>query len=173
MGVFTLQAAHLRTKVSDISVILRIVLMMIANGYSLRIAVAVSHASGWLSISAVALHKWMRKLGDYLAWLLAEVSQCESLFKPARWGGYDVIATDATTVERPGAKGTTGRVHIALRLCTLRCIEYKITTEKGGEHFGGFESMKSGQLWIGDRAYANPPQRCALTCLLGFDKRRK
>ena len=68
MGVFTLQAAHLRTKVPDVSVILRVVLMMIGNGYSLRTAVAVAHASGLLSICAVALHRWMRKLGDYLAW---------------------------------------------------------------------------------------------------------
>lgn len=154
IGLIAPQSEHLKTKVRDIADILRLVLMMVGHGFSLRVATATSAGVGHLAISAVALHKWMRNLGDYLMWLLAEVSKCSESFRPQRWGGYDIIATDATTVERPGAKGTTARVHVALRLSNLRCLEYKITSDKSGEHLGGFESMEPGQLWIGDRGYA-------------------
>jgi hypothetical protein len=156
-GLIGSHAEVLGTKVRDISEILRLVLMMVGNNFSLRVATATCAAAGILSISPVALHKWMRKIGDYLAWILAQTSKCDSLFEPQRWGGYDVIATDATSVERPGASGTTARVHLALRLSTLRCLEYKVTSDKVGEHLGGFECMGAEQLWIGDRGYTNPP----------------
>jgi hypothetical protein len=156
-GLIGSHSEVLGTKVRDISEVLRLVLMMVGNNFSLRVATATCAAAGILSISPVALHKWMRKIGDYLAWILAQVSKCDSLFEPQRWGGYDVIATDATTVERPGASGTTARVHLAIRLSTLRCLEYKVTSDKVGEHLGGFECMGAEQLWIGDRGYANPP----------------
>lgn len=129
---------------------------MVANGFSLRNTAALASVVDLPQISSVALHKWMRRIGDYIFWLLEQVSDSRSQFSPLRWGGYDIIATDATTVQRPGAQGTTARVHVALRLSTLRCVETKITTDRVGEHFAGFESMTAGQLWIADRGYANP-----------------
>lgn len=155
-GLIAAHPSYLRTKITHIDQVLRLILFMVANGLSLRNTVALARLVDLPDISAVALHKWMRKIGDYIFWLLDEISDARSQFSQHQWGGYDIIATDATTVQRPGAEGTTSRVHVALRLATLRCVETKITTERVGEHFAGFESMASGQLWIGDRCYANP-----------------
>ena len=61
-----------------------------------------------------------------------------------------------TLPTRPGAKGTTARVHYALRLSDLRLVQCYVTDEKGGETIRRF-SVSAGQLWVLDRAYANPP----------------
>jgi hypothetical protein len=47
-------------------------------------------------------------------------------------------------------------VHSALRLTDLRLYGIQMTDHKGGETFRRFEPV-AGQLWIGDRGYANPP----------------
>jgi hypothetical protein len=156
IGLIATYPGYLRTKITHIDQVLRLILFMVANGLSLRNTAALASVAGLPQISPVALHKWMRRIGDYIFWLLEQVSDSRAQFSPLRWGGYDIIATDATTVQRPGAKGTTDRVHVALRLSTLRCVETKITTDRVGEHFGGFELMRAGQLWIADRGYANP-----------------
>jgi len=70
--------------------------------------------------------------------------------------GYDIRAVDATTITRPGACGTTARVLYALQLTNLRPEQVQATDEHGGETFRRFD-IKRGQLWIGDRAYSNPP----------------
>jgi hypothetical protein len=75
---------------------------------------------------------------------------------PERWAGYEVIAVDASVVNNPGAKGTTSRVHKGMRLADLRVVEVHVTDEKGGETLRNF-APREGQLWVGDRVYANPP----------------
>ena len=47
-------------------------------------------------------------------------------------------------------------MHYALQLTSLRPDQLDVTDETGGETFRRFEPA-AGQLWVGDRAYANPP----------------
>jgi hypothetical protein len=149
--------AHMGTKVTDISQILRLVFYQVGNNFGLELATAAFAAAGILVISFVALHKWMTKLGPYLQQLLAQVVLVEhARFAPERWAGYELIATDGSAVMRPGAKSTTARVHYALRLSDLRPVETHVTDEKGGETLRRFHP-EQGQLWILDRGYANPP----------------
>jgi len=146
---------HLGAKVKDISDIVRLVLYQVATNSGLESATSAFAAVGLLTISFVALHKWMKKIGPYLQELVARmVSEEHAVFAPELWAGYEVIVTDATCVERPGAKGTTARVHYALRLTDLRPVEEHITDEKGGETLRRFHP-EPGQLWLGDRGYAN------------------
>src|ERR1035438_10837582 len=107
--------AHMQTKIRDIGVALRLVLHQAGTSSSLRATTALAAAIGVVSISAVSLHQWMKKLGPYLTALLGQMVPTTS-FAPAMWGGFHVIGGDATTVQRPGSKGTTARVHYALRL---------------------------------------------------------
>ena len=148
---------HLGAKVKDISDIVRLVLYQVATNSGLESATSAFAAVGLLTISFVALHKWMKKIGPYLQELVARmVSEEHAVFAPERWAGYEVIVTDASCVERPGAKGTTARLHYALRLTDLRPVEAHITDETGGETLRRFHP-EPGQLWIGDRGYANSP----------------
>jgi hypothetical protein len=107
-------------------------------------------------VSPVAVHLWERKMGPLFASLVADMAGTERAFAAQRWAGYDIVIVDASTVSRPGAEGTTARVHYALRLATLRPVYVEVTDDKGGETFRRFDPQ-AGELWMGDRGYANPP----------------
>jgi hypothetical protein len=154
MKLIRLQPAQLGAKVTDIEQALRLVLRY-SSGSSLRLTVAIGAAINVISISSVSLHKWMKKIGPYLAALLARMVN-SAAFAPEQWAGFDVIAGDATTVQRPGSKGTTARIHYALRLADLSTRHIEVTDEKGGETARRFRA-EPGELWLLDRGYSNPP----------------
>jgi hypothetical protein len=148
---------HLGAKVEDIGQILRLVLFMVATDSALAVATAAFAGAKLLTLSSVSLHQWMRQLGPYLAELLARMIGAEhAKFSPDRWAGYVPILIDASAVLNPGAKGTIMRVHKALRLSDLRVVAVVVTNEKTGETFRHFHP-EPGELYLGDRAYANPP----------------
>jgi hypothetical protein len=146
--------SHMNTKIKDIRDLLRVVLHYV-SGSSLRMTAALAAASGIVVLTSVALHKWMKKLGPYLAALLQRMVG-SAAFLPEHWGGLQIIIADATTVQRPGSKGTTARVHYALRLCDLSARHIEVTDDKGGETARRFRA-EPGELWVFDRVYANPP----------------
>ncbi len=159
--------SHIGAKVTDIGQILRLIFFHVATNSSLRVTTAMAAAANIVTISSVALHKWMRKVGPYVAKLLALMTNAKEIFAPHRWAGYDIRVVDATTVTRPGACTTTARVHYSMKLTTLRPDQIKVTDETGGETFRRFEVGKR-QLWMGDRGYANPPG-IASVCSKGGD----
>lgn len=160
MGLIRERPAHLGVKILHIGQILRLVLHQAGTSSSLRATTALAAATNVVTIAAVSLHKWMIKLGPYLTELLARMVEV-SAFAPARWGGLHVIAADATTVQRPGSKGTTARVHYALRLADLSPRHIEVTDEHGGETARRFRA-EPGEVWLLDRAYANPPGVAAI-----------
>ncbi len=96
---------HMGTKVTDIGQILRLVLYQCARNIGQQAAAAAFAAAGLLAISHVALHQWMKKLGPYLAELVAiMVAESARVFLPELWAVYELIGVDATCVQRPGAK---------------------------------------------------------------------
>ena len=108
-----------------------------------------------VDLAATSLHAWERKLGPYLAELLARMVDANDMFSPMRWSGYEIILADGTVVTRPGAKGTTARVLYALRLSNMTLLKCLVTDEHGSESLRVFE-VRRGQLWICDRFYSNP-----------------
>jgi hypothetical protein len=117
---------------------------------------AATTSNSLVDMSSVALHKWERKLGPYLAELLARLLDSKSAFSALQWSGYDIVLADGTTVTRPGAQGTTARVLYALHLEDMTLLQCLVTDEHGSESLRAFE-VHPGQLWIGDRFYCNPP----------------
>jgi hypothetical protein len=154
---------HLHTKVKDIEPVLRLVLHRAGLEASLKTTTGEAAAADLIQLSGVALHKWERKLAPYLAELSARLWEAPTSFAADRWSGYDVLAVDATVVTRPGAEGTTARVHQVLRLATLTFVKSLVTDDQGGETLRLHEDVaRAGQLWIADRIYANPPGIAAL-----------
>ena len=150
-------------KVRDVAVLLRLVFFHVGANASLATTTAVAAAANIVTMSHVALHKWMSKLGPYLAALLGAMTDSARQFAAEKWAGYQIFIVDATVVTRPGAQGTTARVHYALRLSDLHPVQADVTDDKGGETLQRFiEHAGRGQLWIGDRGYANPPGLAAL-----------
>jgi len=150
MGLLRDRPSHMKTKIRDIGVALRLVLHQAGTSSSLRATAALAAATGVVSMSAVSLHQWMKKLGPYLTALLAQMVSTTS-FAPAMWGGFHVIGGDATTVQRPASKATTARVHYALRLADLTPRHIEVTDEHGGETARRFraEVGSSSGFWVG------------------------
>ena len=152
---------HMGAKVKDIGDVLRLVFHRAGTSSSLRKTTAQAHATHILSISAVALQKWFVKIGPYLAALLRRMVD-SAAYAAQKWAGFDIIAGDATTVQRPGSKGTTARVHYALRLADLTPRHIDVTDEHGGETARRFRA-EPGELWLLDRCYSTPPGVAAIT----------
>lgn len=63
MGLVRERPAHMKTKIRDIGVVLRLVLHQAGTSSSLRATTALAAATAVVSMSAVSLHQWMKKLG--------------------------------------------------------------------------------------------------------------
>lgn len=145
----------------SVAIKLRMMLCLAANSLSLRTTVALFAAANVVTVSHVALHHWFKKAGRFLSAVLAALIQSNQTFAPERWAGYRVRAMDATTVEKPGAKGTTARIHYMLELNSMLVPEVIVTDEKTGESFRNFK-IETGSLNLGDRGYSNPPSIAAV-----------
>jgi hypothetical protein len=126
----------------------------------LRSTAAASSAADLVSVSHVAIHKWLRKAVPFFSYLLLSLTDAQLTFAPNRWAGYLVRAIDATTVQRPGAKGLTARIHYCLRLNDMACVQSIVTDTKVGESLRNF-TTSPGIVDIADRGYSNPPSIAA------------
>jgi hypothetical protein len=148
--------AHMNVKFTSPEPLLRTVFYYVAEGCSMEQTVVTMAAKGVVDITKAALHFRLGTLGAYMAALLERLTQ--ELGTPEKLRrlchGYEVKVLDGTSVQRPGAKGTTARVHYALDLATLRLEDVRVTDASGGETLVQF-TVKSGQLWLLDRGYSN------------------
>jgi len=143
-------------KLKGIEDLLQLVFFVVSHDASLVSAVARAAACGLPAITAVSLHQRFRRLGPYLEMLLNRMLEANHASKAERWHGFDVLAVDASSVMRPGADGTTARVHYVMRLTDFQGVQVRVTDNTTGETFKNF-SVEPGQLWVADRGYAHPP----------------
>jgi len=169
MGLIHPVPPQLHAKINNIEPILRLELHRAGLEASLQMTTSTAaaakkaaehkgtpEANGPLvDLSAPSLHAWERKLGPYLAELLARMIGTREVFSAMRWSGYDIVLADGTVVTRPGAKGSTARVLYALQLANMTLLKCLVTDEHGSESLRAFE-IHAGQLWICDRLYSNP-----------------
>jgi Transposase DDE domain len=171
MGMVRPQPPQLHAKVHSIEPILRLELHRAGLEASLQTTTATAAAAKKVAerkgreaaepdgplveLAATSLHAWERKLGPYLAELVARMVGANDVFSPVRWAGYEIVLADGTVLTRPGAKGPTARVLYALRLADMAMIQQLATDEHVGESLRLFK-VREGQLWICDRLYSNP-----------------
>lgn len=135
--------------------ILRVLLIHIGCGYSLRETVVRAKKAQLADLSDVALLKRLRKCKD---WLLA---MCVALFeergvKLLSTNGFRLRTFDATTVKEPGVTGSLWRIHYSVSLPSLSCDFFKLTETKGvgtGESFKQFP-INEGDYILADRGYS-------------------
>jgi len=114
-------------------------------------------ATGWLAlsggprVSAVALHKRLKRSAPWFAWILAQFGARAQTPLP----GWDrrVLVADATVITRPGRQGTDYRIHALLNLGDLRWAGCAVTDARGGEHLRRW-ILQPGDLVLADRGYA-------------------
>jgi hypothetical protein len=133
---------------------LRVLLMHLGGGLSLRETAARAKQANLADLSDVALLKRVRKSKD---WLLA---LCQALFsesasRPAVESVPMLRLIDSTLVKEPGPTGSQWRIHYSLQWPGLNCDYFKITATEGkgtGEALSQYP-LRTGEHLLADRGY--------------------
>jgi hypothetical protein len=133
---------------------LRILLMHLGGGFSLRETAVRARQAELADLSDVALLKRLRKAKNWLYEL------CCGLFAERGLKGPDnrrsvLRLMDATLVKEPGQTGSQWRIHYSLQWPTLRCDYFKLTATEGkgtGETLRQYP-INAGDMILVDRGY--------------------
>ena len=135
--------------------LLRVLLMHLGCGHSLRETVVRARKAGLAELSSVALWKRLKKSRDWLQALCLELFR-ERGVELAAGGGLQMRAIDATTVKEPGKSGSLWRLHYSVRLPSLACDFFRLTGTQGrgtGESLRQFP-IREGDYLLADRGYS-------------------
>ena len=143
-------------KDKDPEQLLRGLLIHLGCGHSLRETSVRLEQSGMSELSDVALLKRLKKSRDWLhalcASLLREVGKLEKRIR-----GVEFRLFDSSIVKEHGQTGSQWRIHYSLRIPSLRCDFFKLTSAKGkGNGDTLFQyPIKKGDYIVADRGYSH------------------
>ena len=138
--------------ITDAEVLLRLLRMQVANGYSLA-ETAVRARQFGMRLSAVAVCKRLRASAGWLRWLAEQQRGTQPVIVASQ--GRVVRAVDATTVSEPGRTGTGWRVPYALNLAHVQGEYCELTGAAGGATVRRVP-VRRGDLLVGGRVDATP-----------------
>ncbi len=138
--------------------LLRVLLLHVGKGYSLRETAVRARRSGLVDVSDVALLLRLRKAQHW--WR----QMCLGLLRESGWSlgadprQWNVRAVDGTLVREPGRTGTQWRIHYSLRLPDLECDAFEITAARGAGTGEKLErlAVAPGDLILADRGFCRP-----------------
>jgi len=124
----------------SVGTLLRVLLIHLADGCSLRETAVRASAGGLANVSDVALLKRLRGCGAWFQWMAQDMATDMALSPAtdALLPGRRVRLVDGSSVCKPGATGSTWRLHYALGLRTLSCDEVHVTEASVGESLTRF-----------------------------------
>ena len=135
---------------------LRVLLLHLVCGYSLRETVVRAREAHLAQLSDVALLKRLRKSKDWLHGLCrALLAERAPLARGVAARALRLI--DATLVQEPGPTGSSWRLHYSLRWPQLTCDHFALMAQSGegtGESLQHFPVAR-GEHLVADRAYAH------------------
>jgi hypothetical protein len=136
--------------------VIRVVLIHLATGSSLKQAAMLASLGGIVDVSDVAILDKLKKCSELFRWMAERMLEEKgiNLIPIEAFEPYNVKAIDATVVNEPGSRGTDWRIHYSMELFSLRCVEYMITGPEKGESCTNF-SVSNNDLILGDRGYCN------------------
>ena len=135
--------------------LLRVLLLHLGCGHSLRETVVRARKAGLAELSSVALWKRLKKSRHWLQALCLELFR-ERGVELTAGGGMQMRAIDATTVKEPGKSGSLWRLHYSVRLPSLACDFFRLTGTRGrgtGESLRQFP-IREGDYLLADRGYS-------------------
>jgi len=140
----------------SVETMLRVLLIHLADGCSLRETAARARAGNLADVSDVALLKRLRGCGPWFQWMAQELAAAMALpvAPDALLPGRCVRLVDGSSVCEPGATGSTWRLHYALNLHTLSCDEVHVTEATEAESLTRF-AIHAGDVMMADRGFAN------------------
>jgi len=144
-------------KVADARVLLRVLLIHLAEGCSLHETAVRARLGGIMDVSAVTIKNRLECAGEWFRWMSAELMREWVMKQPQGifTSPWNVRVIDGTQVKEPGPTGSLWRIHYSIGLPCLCCTEVHVTASVGegtGESFCKF-AVAPGDLFIGDRGY--------------------
>src|SRR5271166_6186054 len=111
-----LGAIERRRGVPSADVLLRMILLHVGKGYSLRETVVRARLANWANISDVAFLKRLRKSEDWLRFMCISLLKENNgrMFQGTAFGPIRVV--DGTIVKEPGKTGSQWRILYSLQL---------------------------------------------------------
>jgi len=143
---------------ASVGSLLRVLLIHLADGCSLRETAVRASAGGLAAVSDVALLKRLRGCGAWFEWMAREMAtgMALPLAGDTLLAGRRVRLVDGSSVCEPGATGSTWRLHYALNLHTLSCDEVHVSDARVGESLTHFD-IRAGDVIMADRGFAKRP----------------
>jgi len=134
--------------------LLRVLLIHLADGCSLRETAVRAKAGGLASVSDVAILDRLRGSGEWFRWMSEQMGQRLSEASQPLLDGRQIKLVDATVVCEPGATGSTWRLHYMIDLTTLTCEQVHVTQPVEGETLTRF-AVHKGDVLMADRGLAH------------------
>jgi hypothetical protein len=140
---------------ADPGALLRVMLIHLADGCSLRETAVRAAQGGLVVVSDVALLKRLKACGEWFRWMADALMQRWVVGSAGRLlaKGLRIRVVDGSLISEPGATGSSWRVHYSLSLPSLRCDEVYVTEPVVGESLQRF-TVHRGELFVADRGYA-------------------
>lgn len=141
----------------SLSSLLRVLLLHIGHGCSLRTASVVGKAAGWISMSDVALYKRLALCEPWLHQLCLGLLSDSQMNLPAAHRGLRMRLVDSTLVQEPGATGSLWRVLYSLQVPSWQCDHFRLSAIHGpgnGESLKHFD-IKKGDCLLADRGFSH------------------
>jgi hypothetical protein len=139
--------------VPDAPSLLRLLLLHVANGYSLAETSVRGRQLG-IDLTSVAVFKRLQASEEWLRWLAEQERGTERLVLESQ--GRAVRVVDGTSVSEPGSTGTDWKIHYSINLANLQCDFFQLTAvENGGETLRRVP-VQAADIMMGDRVYATP-----------------
>lgn len=135
---------------------LRVLLMHLGCGLSMRETVTRAQEGQLANLSDVALLKRVRKSQEWLLQLCRALFEERNL-RPKSGRGKTLRLIDATEVKEPGKTGSLWRLHYSVRWPDWKCDFFKVTPVEGqgnGESLRQFP-LRAGDYVLADRGYCH------------------
>lgn len=142
--------------IGSAAILLRILLIHLSDGCSLRETAVRAREGGLAAVSDVALLKRLRHCGAWFGWMVRELAGSMALAVTPTVPGRRLRLVDGSVVCEPGATGSTWRLHYAIDLASLCCDEAIVTSAEQGEHLTRF-TVEPGDVLLADRGFAKRP----------------
>jgi hypothetical protein len=141
-------------KFENAEILLRTLLIHLADGCSLRETAVRAKYGHIASVSDVALLKRLKASGEWFRWMTVGVMKGWIEQQPAAIFGEElrIRVIDGSTIQEPGSTGSTWRIHYSIGLPSLQCDEVYVTSPEIGESFQQFR-VHPGDVFLGDRNF--------------------
>ena len=142
-------------KIPNAEALLRVLLIHLAEGCSLRETALRARSGGIVDLSDVAIMDRLRGAGAWFRWMSAGLmeSWIAGSSRSVFGDQWNVRLIDATRIKEPGPTGSSWTVHYSIGLPSLSCDELIVCDKsESGESFVRF-GAQAGDLMVGDRVY--------------------